>query len=144
MHVQFETIDPYLDGNGRIGGLLISLLFGQWKLLTHPLLYLSLFFKRNQAEYDRRLSAVRTCDDWEGWLDFLLDGVATGGDETVTAAQELFVIVTSDRVRALQESASSVAALRLFDDARTGHHETDCWPCYRSAEGRGRLSDGKD
>ena len=115
VHVQFETIHPYLDGNGRIGRLLISLLFEHWKLLTHPLLYLSLFFKRHQAEYYRRLSAVRTDGDWEGWLDFFLDGVATIGNETVTTASDLFVTVTADRERVLKESATSVAALRLFE-----------------------------
>ena len=115
VHVQFETIHPYLDGNGRIGRLLISLLLEHWKLLTQPLLYLSLFFKRHQAEYYRRLSAVRTDGDWEGWLDFFLDGVATIGEETVTAAGELFVTITADRKRALNESAASVVAMRLFE-----------------------------
>jgi Fic family protein len=115
VHVQFETIHPYLDGNGRIGRLLISLLFEHWHLLTHPLLYLSLFFKRHQAEYYRRLSAVRTDGDWEGWLDFFLDGVATVSDETVMTARELFLTVSSDRERVLQESTTSVSALRLFE-----------------------------
>ena len=115
VHVQFETIHPYLDGNGRIGRLLISLLLEHWGLLTHPLLYLSLFFKRNQGEYYRRLSAVRTDGDWEGWLNFFLEGVATVGEETVTTAQELFVIITSDRSKVLQEAASSIVALRLFE-----------------------------
>jgi Fic family protein len=115
VHVQFETIHPYLDGNGRIGRLLISLLFEHWHLLIHPLLYLSLFFKRHQAEYYRRLSAVRTDGDWEGWLDFFLDGVATVSDETVMTARDLFLTVSSDRERVLQESTTSVAALRLFE-----------------------------
>jgi Fic family protein len=115
VHVQFETIHPYLDGNGRIGRLLISLLLEHWKLLTHPLLYLSLFFKRHQAEYYRRLSAVRTDGDWEGWLDFFLDGVATIGEETVASAGELFVTITADRKRVLSESAASVVAMRLFE-----------------------------
>jgi Fic family protein len=115
VHVQFETIHPYLDGNGRIGRLLISLLFEHWQLLTHPLLYLSLFFKRHQAEYYRRLSAVRTDGDWEGWLDFFLDGVATISEEIVTTARELFLTVSGDRERVLKQSATSVAALRLFE-----------------------------
>jgi Fic family protein len=115
VHVQFETIHPYLDGNGRIGRLLISLLFEHWHLLTHPPLYLSLFFKRHQAEYYRRLSAVRTDGDWEGWLDFFLDGVATVSDETVMTARELFLTVSRDRERVLQESTTSVAAVRLFE-----------------------------
>jgi len=116
IHVQFETIHPYLDGNGRIGRLLIALLLEYWQLLPQPLLYLSLFFKRHQAEYYRRLSAVRTDGDWEGWLDFYLDGVAKIGDEAVSAARDLFAIVTNDRRRILEESAASVAALRLFEE----------------------------
>jgi Fic family protein len=90
-------------------------LLEHWKLLSHPLLYLSLFFKRHQAEYYRRLSAVRVEGDWEGWIDFFLDGVATVGDETVATARELFVIVASDRERLLKQSATSVAAVRLFE-----------------------------
>jgi Fic family protein len=115
VHVQFETIHPYLDGNGRIGRLLISLLLEHWELLTHPLLYLSLFFKRHQVEYYRRLGAVRTDGDWEGWLDFFLHGVATIGEETVTAAGELFSTITADRQRVLSDSAATVVAMRLFE-----------------------------
>jgi hypothetical protein len=114
-HVQFETIHPYLDGNGRIGRLLISLLLEHWKLLSQPLLYLSLFFKRHHTEYYRRLSIVRAEGDWEGWLDFFLDGVATVGEEAVTSARELFATVATDRERVLNEAAASVAALRLFE-----------------------------
>src|SRR5258708_5886274 len=83
LHVQFETIHPYLDGNGRIGRLLVTLLLEHWKLLTKPLLYLSLFFKRHRADYYRRLNAVRVNGDWEGWTDFFLEGVATIADEAV-------------------------------------------------------------
>ncbi len=114
-HVQFETIHPYLDGNGRIGRLLIALLLEHWKVLPHPLLYLSLFFRRHQAEYYRRLSRVRSDGDWEGWLDFFLDGVATVGEEAVRLARELFAQVTADRGRVMEESATTVAALRLFE-----------------------------
>ena len=115
VHVQFETIHPYLDGNGRIGRLLISLLLEHWKLLSHPLLYLSLFFRRHQAEYYSRLSRVRTDGDWEGWLDYFLDGVATVGEEAVTLARELFALVATDRAKVLEESSASVAAARLFE-----------------------------
>jgi Fic family protein len=115
LHVQFESIHPYLDGNGRMGRLLVSLLLEHWKLLPQPLLYLSLFFKRHREEYYRRLNAVRIDGDWEGWLDFFLDGVATIADEAVTSARELFALVASDRSRVLTHSGTSVMALRLFE-----------------------------
>ncbi len=115
LHVQFETIHPYLDGNGRIGRLLVTLLLEHWKLLTKPLLYLSLFFKRHREEYYRRLNAVRIAGDWEGWLDFFLDGVATIADEAVASARELFALVATDRARVLAHEGMSVVALRLFE-----------------------------
>jgi Fic family protein len=115
LHVQFESIHPYLAGNGRLGRLLVTLLFEHWKLLTKPLLYLSLFFKRHRAEYYRRLTAVRIDGDWEGWLDFFLDGVATIADEGAASARELFALVAADRARALSHGEMSLAALRLFE-----------------------------
>jgi Fic family protein len=115
LHVQFETIHPYLDGNGRIGRLLVTLLLEHWKLLTKPLLYLSLFFKRHREDYYRRLNAVRSDGDWEGWLDFFLDGVATIADEAVASARELFALVAADRARVLAHAGMSVVALRLFE-----------------------------
>jgi Fic family protein len=115
LHVQFETIHPYLDGNGRIGRLLVTLLLEHWKLLTRPLLYLSLFFKRHRDEYYRRLSAVRTDGDWEGWLDYFLDGVATIAEEAVSSARELFALVGDDRSRVLEYAGTSIAAVRLFE-----------------------------
>ena len=114
-HVQFETIHPYLDGNGRIGRLLITLLLEHWQVLAKPSLYLSLFFKRHQMEYYRRLGAVRTDGDWEGWLDFFLDGVATIADEAVASARDLFALASADRGKVLQTGAASVTALRLFE-----------------------------
>ncbi len=115
LHAQFETIHPYLDGNGRIGRLLITLALEHWKALSQPLLYLSLFFKRHRGEYYRGLSAVRTEGEWEAWLDFFLDGVATIADEAVASARELFALFGSDRARILSASALSVAAVRLFE-----------------------------
>ena len=114
-HAQFENIHPYLDGNGRIGRLLIALLLEHWRLLKAPLLYLSLFFMRHREEYFRRLDAVRTEGDWEGWTDFFLDGVATTADEAVESARELFEVVTFDRERVLAQGATSLSAVRLFE-----------------------------
>jgi Fic family protein len=115
LHVQFETIHPYLDGNGRIGRLLVTLLLEHWKLMTKPLLYLSLFFKRHRDDYYRRLNAVRIDGDWEGWLDFFLDGVATIADEAALSARDLFALVAAHRSRVLAHHGMSVVALRLFE-----------------------------
>lgn len=115
LHVQFESIHPFLDGNGRLGRLLIGLLLEHWELLGQPLLYLSLFFKRHRAEYCRRLNAVRLDGDWEGLLDFFLDGVATTADETVAAVRDLFALVEADRAKVLALDSSSLAVLRLFE-----------------------------
>jgi Fic family protein len=114
-HVQFETVHPYLDGNGRIGRLLITLLFEHWKLLSAPLLYLSLFFKRHRAEYYRLLGEVRRSGDWEAWIQFFLEGVATIADEAVAAAREVFTLLTEDRQRLVAAPGASVMAIRLMD-----------------------------
>ncbi len=114
-HVQFEAIHPYLDGNGRLGRLLIALLLEHWGLLKSPLLYLSLFFKRHREEYYRRLNAVRTEGDWEGWTDYFLEGVATIADEAVASARELFALISADRNRLLTLDIASVSAARLFE-----------------------------
>ena len=74
-HAQFETIHPFLDGNGRVGRLLITFLLTEKKLLARPVLYLSHYFKQRRAEYYERLQAVRDNGDWEGWLAFFLRGV---------------------------------------------------------------------
>ncbi len=115
LHAQFETIHPYLDGNGRIGRLLVTLVLEHWGLLAQPLLYLSLFFKRHQAEYYRLLNAVRVEGDWEGWVSFFLEGVATIADEAVSTARDLFAQVSTDRARVLGETSSSIMAARLFE-----------------------------
>ena len=115
IHVQFETLHPYLDGNGRIGRLLVTLLFHQWELLTQPLLYLSLFLKRHREEYYRRLNAVRSSGDWEGWIDFFLEGVDSVASEATDAARRLSALVSADRDRLLATASATVASLRLFE-----------------------------
>jgi Fic family protein len=116
VHVQFETIHPYLDGNGRLGRLLVTLALEEWKLLSQPLLYLSLYFKRHRDEYYRVLNRVRTDGDWEGWTTFFLAGVATIAEEAVQSARELFALVSRDRVRVLAAGRASVFASRLFEE----------------------------
>jgi Fic family protein len=115
-HVQFETIHPFLDGNGRIGRLLITLLLQQWGLLQAPLLYLSLAFKRHRAEYYRRLSHVRTDGDWEGWTGFFLECVQEAANDGVQAAARLFKLLTEDRLTVTKHRAATVPAIRLLDE----------------------------
>jgi Fic family protein len=114
-HVQFETIHPYLDGNGRIGRLLVTMLLEHWKALSAPLLYLSLYFKRHRTEYYRLLGEVRTNGNWEAWTDFFLEGVATIADEAVETARDIFALLTRDRQRLLTAPNASVVAIRLLD-----------------------------
>jgi Fic family protein len=114
-HVQFETIHPFLDGNGRIGRLLVTLLVEQWGLLASPLLYLSLPFKRQREEYYRRLSAVRSEGDWEGWTGFFLNCVREAADDGVTTAQRCFQLLNSDRQSLLTQKGATIPAVRLFD-----------------------------
>ena len=114
-HAQFETIHPYLDGNGRLGRLLIALCLEDWGLLSEPLLYLSLFFKRHQLEYYTRLGAIRTDGDWEGWLAYFLEGIAVVADESVTLIRSLFDVLTKDRSRYLHSGGATVVGARLFE-----------------------------
>jgi len=116
LHAQFETIHPYLDGNGRVGRLLITLLLEHWGLLTEPLLYLSLFFKRHREEYYRLLGAIRTEGDWEGWVAFFLEGVRVTAEETTATVRDIFALVSHDRAAALAHPATTVTAARLFEE----------------------------
>ncbi len=114
-HVQFETIHPFLDGNGRIGRLLIVLLLEHWGVLTSPLLYLSLAFKRHRAEYYRRLLGVRAEGDWEGWTAFYLRCIRESAEDGVNAARRLFSLLGRDRSTVVNYEAATVTAVRLFD-----------------------------
>jgi len=114
-HVQFETIHPFLDGNGRIGRLLIALLLEHWQVLRTPLLYLSLAFKRHQREYYDRLSAVRTDGDWEGWTRFYLACVHESADNGIDVAQKLFALLNKDRRQLTGHARATVAAIQLLD-----------------------------
>lgn len=99
IHVQFETIHPFLDGNGRIGRLLITFFLIVMGDLKQPLLYLSLFFKNNREEYYQRLNAVRQTGDWEGWLEFFLTGVSETADQVVETSHAISALFTADLVK---------------------------------------------
>lgn len=115
IHAQFETIHPFLDGNGRIGRLLIAALFEHWGLLAEPLMYLSGYLKQHQAEYYRRLSAIRTEGDWEGWVRFFLQGVAVAAADAERNIIEVASLVAADRKRLLQSNKAGPASYRLFE-----------------------------
>lgn len=95
-HVQFETIHPFLDGNGRLGRLLIALLLHQGGLLAEPLLYLSLYFKQHRPVYYELLDRVRTHGDWEAWVDFFLEGVEATAQSAVDTARRLVALFAQD------------------------------------------------
>jgi Fic family protein len=111
-HAQFETIHPFLDGNGRVGRLLITFLLCERRVLLKPVLYLSYYFKRHRAAYYERLQAIRDAGDWEGWLAFFLQGVA---DVSVQATE------TARRILALRESHRALITEHFGRTAGNGH-----------------------
>jgi len=113
--VQFETIHPYLDGNGRIGRMLITLLLAQWDLLDNPLLYLSHYLKQNQTEYYSRLGAVRLEGNWSGWFEFFLNGVSSVASDAADTASALHQQVNKDRKMLHASSKATVSAIQLFE-----------------------------
>ncbi len=114
-HVQFETIHPFLDGNGRVGRLLITLLLCQSGILQQPLLYLSLFLKEHRSRYYELLNAVRREGDFESWLVFFLDGVRQTADSAVSTAQRLKALFDTDRERIKTHGRRADSALRVHD-----------------------------
>jgi Fic family protein len=112
-HVQFETIHPFLDGNGRVGRLLITLLLSAEGVLSEPLLYLSLYLKQHRPEYYALLDRVRLEGDWEAWLGFFADGVRETAATAVTTAQRLVRLFQDDRARIQDFGRSAGSALRL-------------------------------
>lgn len=114
-HAQFETIHPFLDGNGRVGRLLITLIFIHEKVLEKPLLYLSLYFKKYRDEYYERLNATRRDGDWEGWLKFYLRGVNEISLQAVEAARAILSLRETHRKQIIQLGKATVSAMQLFD-----------------------------
>ncbi len=108
-HVQFETIHPFLDGNGRLGRLVITLLLCSEKVLKEPMLYLSLYFKTHRKRYYELLNEVRRTGDWESWLDFFADAVIHTATQAVETAQQLMKLSAEDgqRINGLKRISGS-------------------------------------
>lgn len=116
IHAQFETIHPFLDGNGRMGRLLITFWLCQQKILSQPLLYLSYYFKQHRLEYYDRLMAIREKGDWENWLKFFLRGVAQVSDQAISSAKEI-ISMRDDYSKMLYRRNSSNANYQKLLDA---------------------------
>ncbi|VGO16657.1 Adenosine monophosphate-protein transferase SoFic [Pontiella desulfatans] len=114
-HVQFETIHPFLDGNGRLGRLLITLLLCADKVLKAPMLYLSLYFKTHRQRYYDLLNEIRQTGDWEAWLDFFADAVIETATQAVDTVQRLLALAETDR-RRIQELG------RISGSVQVTHH----------------------
>lgn len=119
-HAQFETIHPFLDGNGRVGRLLITFLLTEKRLLAKPVLYLSHYFRQRRAEYYERLQAVRDAGDWEGWLAFFLDGVIEVSQQATQTAAAILRMREEYRARIIEHLGRAAAngqrvMDRLFD-----------------------------
>jgi Fic/DOC family len=132
IHVQFETIHPYLDGNGRVGRMLIALLLEHWQLLSAPLLYMSAYLKEHQSNYYRHLERVRTDGDWTGWFKFFLLGIESVARGAADSARRLQRQVTEDRLlnttkpiagRAIGCIAMNHTSARLCDGLQPDAHE---------------------
>jgi len=117
-HAQLETIHPFLDGNGRLGRLLVSLLLcGEGRVLSKPILYLSLYLKRNRDEYYERLQRVRTHGEWEEWLRFFLEGIVEVANSTADATRRLVALDERDRRRIQELGRAASSAARVHEIA---------------------------
>ena len=114
-HVQFETIHPFLDGNGRVGRLLITFLLCQAGVLREPLLYLSLYLKQHRNAYDDLLTHVRRTGDWEAWLAFFLEGVRVTAEGAVATSRRLSEMFASDRAAIEQQGRRAGSVLRVHE-----------------------------
>lgn len=115
VHAQFETVHPFLDGNGRIGRLLVAALLEYWDLLPEPLMYMSGFLRQHQMEYYRRLSIVRIDGDWESWVSFFLEGVYVAAAEAESSIIAVASLVAANRRRLLASPKAGPASYRLFE-----------------------------
>ncbi|MCF8050562.1 MAG: Fic family protein [Desulfobacterales bacterium] len=112
-HVQFETIHPFLDGNGRLGRLLITMLLCEQKLLRHPILYLSLYFKTHRQRYYELLDNVRLTGDWEAWIEFFAEAVTATATQAVETSKHLVDLAHEDRRRIAALGRASESTLKV-------------------------------
>jgi cell filamentation protein, protein adenylyltransferase len=119
LHVQFETIHPFLDGNGRIGRLLVTLYLYAKGVLQQPLLYLSLYLKQHRSDYYRLLQEVREHGTWEAWLEFFLDGVAETATQAFATATRIVDLFKADRARISQSGERGGSLLEIYELMRT-------------------------
>ncbi len=131
-HVQFETIHPFLDGNGRVGRLIIAILLHHSGVLSQPLLYLSLYFKKHREEYYRLLDLVRQEGDWEAWLDFFLEGVEQTANGAVMTAQKLIKMFAEDEEKLKKLKRAAITAMNIFNVFRSRPILTISEVCKRS------------
>jgi Fic family protein len=112
VHAQFETIHPFLDGNGRVGRLLVTFMLVQRQVLGQPLLYLSYYLRLHRTEYYDRLTAIRERGDWEGWIRFFLDGVRVTASEAIQTAARIIALQENHRHQVADLGGN---ALKLLD-----------------------------
>lgn len=115
VHVQFETIHPFLDGNGRVGRLLITFTLYAWGIIKEPFLYLSLYFRINRPDYYDHLQAVRETGDWEDWIRFFLEGVIETADQAALTAKAVTGLFEKDRARIESSGKSTPGLLKVYD-----------------------------
>lgn len=115
MHVQFETIHPFLDGNGRVGRLLITLLLCAEGVLSEPILYLSLYLKKHRAAYYEFLDRVRAQGDWEAWLDFFLTGVLETANQAAETARKITALLQDDRLKIEGLGRAAPSVMQVFE-----------------------------
>lgn len=125
--MQFETIHPFLDGNGRLGRLLITLILCSEGMLKQPLLYLSLYFKTNRQAYYDHLQLVRDTGDWEEWIKFFLTGVIDTAQQATDTAQAIIKLFHDDRLSIEKSETSSSSILNI-------HHYFQRYPISNTAK----------
>lgn len=131
-HVQFESIHPFLDGNGRIGRLLITFLLCEQRAIREPILYPSLYFKQHRERYYELLQAVRTTGDWESWIEFFLHGIAETADQAVDTARKILALQEEDRAKLASLGRGRLSASHIYGAIQKGPIFSIPWVAKRA------------